>query len=67
MTAEDNLPKLVFNVKETQQITGLSRTSLWKAVKKGHLKRCHIGMDRLLFTLEAIKEFMTANSNKRKN
>lgn len=58
MQSEAELPKLAYNLQETMQITGLKRTTLWKAVKSGRLKKAYPGIDRLLFTLEAIQEFM---------
>jgi len=59
MNSGAELPKLAYNLEETIRITGLKRTTLWKAVKSGKLKKCYTGTDRLLFTLEAIREFLT--------
>lgn len=58
MQSEAELPKLAYNLQETMQITRLGRTTLWKAVKSGQLKKAYPDLDRLLFTLEAIQEFM---------
>lgn len=58
MISGAELPKLVYNMKETQQITGLGRTTLWKAVRSGKLRKVNTGTDRVLFTLEAIEEFL---------
>jgi hypothetical protein len=67
MRSEDELPKLAYNLEETIRITGLKRTTLWKAVKSGKLKKCDTGTDRLLFTLEAIREFLSNRRDKRDN
>jgi len=63
MQSEAELPKIAYNVEETIRITGLKRTTLWKAVKSGKLRKCYTGTDRLLFTLEAIKEFLNGRYN----
>src|SRR6267378_4123059 len=56
---QSQLPQLVYTIKEAQKITKLSRTSLWKAVRSGKLKRCLIGSRRVLFTLKALEDFLT--------
>jgi hypothetical protein len=58
MTSEAELPKLVYTIKETETITQLKRTTLWKAVRSGKLRKVNTGTDRVLFTLDAIKEFL---------
>ena len=66
MQLEDKLPKFAYNMKEAQRITGLGRTTLWKAVKRGQLERCYIaGVDRVFFTLEALRNFMTRDGYKK--
>jgi len=57
----ENLPKLTYTEQEVMQITGLSRTSLWKARKAGKLRACSVGCRRLLFTLEAIEKFLNGD------
>ena len=52
------LPRLVYTVEEATQITNLSRTTLWKAVKKGKLKKCNGFGRRVLFTRQALEEFV---------
>jgi hypothetical protein len=58
MTSEAELPKLVYTIKETETITQLKRTTLWKAVRSGKLRKVNTGTDRVLFTLQAIEEFL---------
>jgi len=55
---QSQLPQLAYTIKEAQRITKLSRTSLWKAVRTGKLKRCLIGSRRVLFTLRALEDFL---------
>jgi excisionase family DNA binding protein len=60
--SHNNLPQLIYTVREAVQITRLSRTTLWKAVKSGKLKTCRIGARRVLFTLTALQDFLNNNS-----
>ena len=53
------LPKIGYSYKEAQKITGLGRTTLWKAVEDGKLKCFKIGRRRL-FSPEHLREFMAA-------
>ena len=53
----NSLPKIVYSIKEATQITDLSRTTLWKAVRDGKLQCVRIGR-RVLFTLQALEEFL---------
>lgn len=49
--------KLGHSVKEAQRITGLGRTTLWKAINKGRLKCFKVGR-RILFSPEHLQEFL---------
>jgi excisionase family DNA binding protein len=49
--------KLAFNIKEAERITGLGRTTLWKAINEGQLKCYKVGR-RVLFSLEHLKLFL---------
>jgi len=51
------LPKLGYSVKEAEKITGIGRTTLWKAVTKGKLKHFKVGR-RVLFSSEHLKEYL---------
>lgn len=61
MTDEAKLPKLVYNLKEVQQMLGVSRTTIWKWVKRGKLKSCNLGIRKPMFTLEAIRNLLSGN------
>ena len=52
-----SLPKIAYTIQEAMQMTSLSRTTLWAAVKKGKLKCIRVGR-RVLFTLQALEEFL---------
>ena len=54
--------KIVYNLKEVMEITGLSRTTIWKAVQSGRLKKAQTGIRKLLFTQRALEEFLTNNN-----
>ena len=51
------LPKLGYSVKEAEKITGIGRTTLWKAITKGKLKHFKVGR-RVLFSSEHLKEYL---------
>ncbi|MCI0485017.1 MAG: helix-turn-helix domain-containing protein [Blastocatellia bacterium] len=51
------LPKVGYSYKEAQAITGLGRTSLWKAMKDGRLKCFKVGRRRL-FSPKHLSDFM---------
>jgi excisionase family DNA binding protein len=51
------LPKLSYSVKEATRITGLGRTTLWKAINEGRL-RCFRAGRRVLFSLDHLMEFL---------
>ncbi len=53
-----DLPKLTYTVQEAIRLTNLSRCTLWRAVVRGKLKKCRTGTRRLLFTLQALQEFL---------
>ncbi|MFP5262024.1 MAG: helix-turn-helix domain-containing protein [Blastocatellia bacterium] len=51
------LPKIGFSIKEAQKITGLGRTTLWKALNDGRLKYFSVGR-RKLFSIEHLQDFL---------
>lgn len=51
------LPKLGYSVKEAEKITGLGRTTLWKAVEERRLKCFRIGR-RVLFSEDHLRSFL---------
>ena len=64
MQVEARLPKLVFTAKEVCEILDICRTSLWKLVKSGKLKRLYTGTRRLLFAVKTVEEFINNNQTK---
>ncbi len=54
------LYKLSHSVKEAEKITGLCRTTLWKAITKGKLKCYRVGR-RVLFSDQHLREFLEAH------
>ena len=56
-TLSARLPKLGFSVKEAEKITGLGRTTLWKAVDDGRLKCFRVGR-RVLFSEDHLRSFL---------
>jgi excisionase family DNA binding protein len=53
------LPKLGYSIKEAQRITGIGRTTLWKAINKGKLRHFRVGR-RILFSPEHLQDFLKA-------
>ena len=53
----NTLPKLVFTIEEACQILKVSRTTIWRLVRRKKLKTFRIGR-RVLFTLEALQDFL---------
>jgi excisionase family DNA binding protein len=51
------LPKIGYSIKEAEKITGLGRTTLWKAIDEGRLKCFKVGRRRI-FSLEHLEEFL---------
>lgn len=51
------LSKIGFSYKEAQKMTGLGRTTLWKAVEEGKLKCFKVGRRRL-FSAEHLSDFL---------
>jgi excisionase family DNA binding protein len=51
------LPKLGYSVKEAEKITGLGRTTLWKAIDNGRLKCFRVGR-RVLFSEDHLQSFL---------
>jgi excisionase family DNA binding protein len=51
------LPKLGYSIKEAEKITGLGRTTLWKAINNGRLK-CFRAGRRVLFSLDHLTDFL---------
>jgi excisionase family DNA binding protein len=54
------LPKLSHSVKEAEKITGLCRTTLWKAINSGKLNCYKVGR-RVLFSSEHLREFLESH------
>jgi len=54
------LAKLGHSVKEAERITGLGRTTLWKAIRAGKLGCFKVGR-RVLFSSEHLQEFLKAH------
>jgi excisionase family DNA binding protein len=52
-----NLPKVGYNMKEAQKITGLGKSTLWQAIADGELKCFKVGR-RTLFSLKHLEDFM---------
>ena len=50
-------PKLGYSFKEAQKITGIGRTTLWKAMEEGRLKCFKVGRRRI-FSLSHLEEFL---------
>jgi excisionase family DNA binding protein len=53
------LPKLGYSVREAEKITGLGRTTLWKAIDEGRLKCFRVGR-RVLFSEDHLRSFLAA-------
>ena len=51
------LPKIGYSIKEAEKITGLGRTTLWKAIEEGRLKCFKVGRRRI-FSLAHLEEFL---------
>ena len=58
--SEQALPRLVYSVKEASIITGLCRTTLWRAMNKGALGYFRQGR-RVLFSLDHLRSFMQSS------
>lgn len=52
-----SMPKLGYSIKEAERITGIGRTTLWKAINKGRLKCFKVGR-RVLFSSEHLQDFL---------
>jgi excisionase family DNA binding protein len=53
------LPKLGYSVREAEKITGLGRTTLWKAIDEGRLKCFRVGR-RVLFSEDHLRSFLAS-------
>lgn len=51
------LPKLGYSIKEAVAITGVGRTTLWKAIDEGKLKCFKVGRRRL-FSIQHLEDFL---------
>jgi len=63
---EEQPAKLAFNIREAERITGLGRTTLWKAISGGQLKCYKVGR-RVLFSLEHLKLFLESHEKQTKD
>ena len=52
-----SLPQIGYSLREAQKITGLGRTTLWKAMEEGKLKCFKVGRRRI-FSLGHLEEFL---------
>jgi excisionase family DNA binding protein len=59
MSGKD-LRKLGISIREAVKITGLGRTTLWKAVRSGRLQCYRIGR-RTLFSAKHLQDFLHAH------
>ena len=57
-SSRDVFFKPCYTVKELIAITSLSRTTIWKAIKKGKLKKCSNTGRRVLISAQALEEFL---------
>jgi excisionase family DNA binding protein len=58
--SNSTLPKLSYSIKEAEKITGVGRTTLWKAINNGKLRCFKVGR-RVLFSSEHLKEFLKSH------
>jgi excisionase family DNA binding protein len=56
-SVETSLPQIGYSIREAQKITGLGRTTLWKAIEEGRLKCFKVGRRRI-FSLSHLEEFL---------
>ena len=59
---DKDVGRLGLSVKEAISITGLGRTTLWKAIRKGKLKCFKVGR-RVLFSPAHLQEFLQAHES----
>ena len=63
LSNSESFPKLGYSFKEAQKITGVGRTTLWKAIDEGRLKCFRVGR-RVLFSLKHLQDFMESYESK---
>ena len=56
-SVNESLPQIGYSIREAQKITGLGRTTLWKAMEEGRLKCFKVGRRRI-FSLLHLEEFL---------
>lgn len=59
---DKDVSRLGLSIKEAISLTGLGRTTLWKAIRKGKLKCFKIGR-RVLFSPDHLQEFLKAHES----
>jgi excisionase family DNA binding protein len=59
-SSDEAINRLGHSFKEAENITGLCRTTLWKAINAGKLKSYKVGR-RVLFSPDHLKEFLEAH------
>ena len=57
------LPKILYSISESQEILGVSRTTIWRLIRRKKLKPTRIG-SRVLFTLESLQDYVTQTTRK---
>jgi len=60
---DKDMGRLGLSIKEAISITGLGRTTLWKAIRKGKLRCFKIGR-RILFSPDHLQEFLQAHEHR---
>jgi len=58
-----SLPKLLYSITEAQEILCISRTTLWRLVRRKKLKPTRVGT-RVLFTLESLQDYVTQTTRR---
>ena len=59
---DKDVSRLGLSIKEAISITGLGRTTLWKAIRKGKLRCFKIGR-RVLFSPDHLQEFLHSHES----
>lgn len=59
---DKDVGRLGLSIKEAISITGLGRTTLWNAIRKGKLRCFKIGR-RVLFSPDHLQEFLQAHES----
>jgi excisionase family DNA binding protein len=57
-----SIPQIGYSIDEGAKMLGVGRTSIYKEIKKGHLKVIKIG-NRSILTMEAIAALMKLQAN----